>query len=109
MADRKLRDPRESLRILLNQHQSGHFNAVQQMPDVRQGYVCGTCRHFMDKQKGQEALRQDEFWDRCFHQHDDGHDLKPHHIGDPTRYSICKLKDVACHESGVACQQWEAK
>lgn len=75
---------------------------------VREGRFCGTCRHWLDRERGQRALREDGFWDRAFRSHEDGTDWQPYHFGDPSQYSICDLRGAAAHLHS-SCGRWSKK
>lgn len=68
------------------------------LPQVQQHRCCMHCRFWMDPKKAAQELRTQDFWAKVFHNRDDGHDLKPQHVGNPEDYSICTSRDCASHK-----------
>jgi len=64
---------------------------------VREGRFCGRCKYFIDLSTGQQALIKKGWWDKAFHNYDDGHDFKPYHFGDLSMYSICDYDHAVVH------------
>ena len=104
----KLPDPNESLKKLqgASQSTSSKWDQAHLQDHVQEGRFCGRCRHFVDKAKGHEELRRDQFWERCFKYHGDGTDWKLRHIGNPEDYSICNKRGCATHQHST-CEFWE--
>ena len=102
---RQLEDPsKRSKQIQQNQTPKDWREAVKNEEHVKAGRVCSRCRHFVDKKKGHEELKRDQFWERAFLYHGDGTDLGPRHLGDPKEYSVCSKKDAAVHELAPWCE-----
>lgn len=103
---RQLQDPQESLKKIQDNQVPYQWSEADTLRHVREGRTCSRCRHFVPKEKGQEELRKDQFWERAFKYHGDGTDLSPRHLGDPKEYSICDKRGCACHELS-SCEFWE--
>lgn len=103
---RTLRDPHESLKKVQANETPYAWSEADTLRHVEQGRTCSKCRHFVPKEKGQEELRRDQFWERAFKYHGDGTDLSPRHLGDPKEYSICNKRGCACHELS-SCEHWD--
>lgn len=108
MADRqrpKLAPTQESLAHVLKSRKARTLVGAHELPHVQTGRICEKCRHWMDPKKGAVELAAGNFWEKCFHNRDDGHDLKPQHIGHPSEYSVCKERNCASHRLST-CEKW---
>ena len=68
-----------------------------EIPYVYEGRFCGKCKFFQEPTSGREYLIKKGFWEKAFHNYDDGHDFKPWHFGDLRDYSICNRDGATVH------------
>lgn len=78
------------------------------LPDVREGRYCGRCAAFIEPKRAAPVLEREKFWERAFHQYDDGHDLKPWMFGDLSMYGICDRFGMCAHFFSH-CKSWREK
>lgn len=69
----------------------------QELPHYKKGRLCGQCVYGSFNAEAREYLSRTGFWDRLFHGHDDGTDIKPHHVGNPEDYGLCSKREAAVH------------
>jgi hypothetical protein len=106
-ARRSLPNPQDSLQRIQQNQTPNPWSEADTLEHVKQGKTCNKCRHWLPKEKGQEELKRDQFWERAFRYHGDGTDLSPRHLGDPKQYSICNKRGCACHELS-SCEHWDS-
>lgn len=78
------------------------------LPEVREGKYCGRCAAFLPPDRARPVLEKEKFWERAFHQYDDGHDLKPWMFGDLNQYGICERFGMCTHVFSH-CKAWREK
>lgn len=104
---RQLPDPEDSRKTVEQNKTPFNWSEARKLEHAQAGRVCSQCRHWVEKKKGHEELKRDQFWERAFLYHGDGTDLSPRHLGDPSEYSVCNKRSVAVHELAPWCEDGE--
>ncbi len=65
---------------------------------------CFHCDYCLPQDQGIEVLRRQKYWRKIFNLYGDGTDVKPHHVGNPMFFSVCKYKKIAVHVSAPGCE-----
>ena len=102
----KLQDIQAALAQVLRKNKPKSWAGAATLPHVIAGRTCNHCKQWMDPAKGAAELQACSFWEKCYHNRDDGHDLKPQHIGHPGEFSVCKLRNCAAHQLST-CEKWD--